>query len=305
MLNSIKSFFNPLRIKIPFLLDIIIVSDPEQIKKIEASGDVDRLHAYETESLPWWVKFYFKATRFHDDQRDLWFCALESASNTSYQPRRTYLEEKVATSYSEEDVKKIAELLNTNASDEVLAHEMVQVVNRRFFEEEIPLPITKAAKGTLQNLRESIFPWKYIHARKSSKQVLDYCERNLSKDVHILDVSHNLGEVVKTTTGALRTLKDNLEKPVEEIFTSHPLTPQAPRIAVKSSNFDGLLSSPTTPGKTVVILQIAKAATKTHDINFTFSAGTSNRVCVFKDFFLAFMKDLQRELKEAKLQKQA
>lgn len=299
MLTSGKSFFNPLRINIPFLLDILIVSDPEQIKKIEASGDVDRLHAYETKSLPWWVQFYFKATKFHDDQRDLWFCPLESESNPTYRPRRTYLEEKVATGYSQEDVKKIAQLLKTNASDEALAQEMVQVVNRRFFGEEIPQHITKAAKDTLQSIGESLLPWKYIQARKSSKQIVDYCEQHLSKDVHTLDVSHNIGEVVQATAGALKILKDNLDKPVEEIFTSHPLTPQAPRIAVKSSTFDGLLSSPITPGKTVVILQIAKAATKTHDINFTFSAGTPHRACVFQDFFLAFMKDLQRELKEA------
>ena len=306
MLNSIKFFFNPLRIKIPFLLDIIIVSDPEQIKKIEASGDVDRLHAYETASLPWWVKFYFRATKFHDNERDLWFCPFESTSNPSYQPRRAYLEERVATSYSEDDVKRIAQLLKTNANDEVLAHAMVQVVNQRFFEgKEIPLSITQAANHTLQKLTDVIFPWKYARARKSQKQIMAHCEQSLAKGIHILDVGHNIGEVVQTTAGALRILKDNLEKPIEEIFTSHPLTPQAPRIAVKSSNFEGLLSSPTTPEKTVVILQIAKAATKTHDINFTFSAGTSNRVCVFKDFFLAFMKDLQRELKEAELQKQA
>ena len=297
MLDLIKSFLNPLRIKIPFLLDIIIVSDPEHIKKIETSGDVDRLHKYETASLPWWVKFYFKATRFHDDERDLWFLALESDSNPTYHQRRAYLEEKVDIGYSEDDVKKIAELLKTKASDEVLANEMVQIVQWRFFGQEVPLSITKAAKDTLQNLSEAILPWKYIRAREAHKQVMDYCERTLSRDVHLIDAGHhNLGELVKTTTGALRTLQDNLDKPVEEIFTSHPLTPQAPRIAVRASDFDGLLGFPTTPGKTVVLFQIGKAAAKTHDINFTFGTGRSERSCVFKEFFLSYMKDLQKEL---------
>lgn len=297
VLNFIKSLLNPLRITIPFLLDIIIVSDPEQIKKIETSGDVDRLHKYETASLPWWVGFYFKATRFHDDKRDLWFLAFESTSNPSYHPRRAYLEEKVGIGYGEEDVKKIAELLKKKADDEVLAHEMAQIVNWRFFGQEIPLSITKAAKDTLQNLSEAIFPWKYIRAREAHDQVIDYCERTLSRDVNIIDAGHhNIGEVVKTTTGALKTLKDNLDKPVEEIFTSHPLTPQAPRIAVRASTFDGLLSFPTTPGKTVVLFQIGKAAAKTHDIYFTFGTGSPERSCVFKDFFLSYMKDLQKEL---------
>lgn len=248
---------------------------------------------------------FFPATKFHDVERDLWFCPFESASNPSYKPRRTYLEEKVATSYSQEDVKRIAELLNTNADEEVLAHEMVQVVNKRFFGKEIPLPITKAAKYTLQNFSEAIFPWKYIRGRKSRKEMMDYCEQNLDKDVHILDVGHNIGEVVQATAGALRILKDNLEKPVEEIFTSHAPTPQVPRIAVKSSKFDGLLLYPTTPGKTVVILKIGKAAAKTHDLSFTFSTGSSERACVFQDFFIAFMNDLQRELRQGSHQGQS
>ena len=138
MFGSLKSLFNPLRITIPFLIDIIIVSDPDQIKKIENSGDVDRLHSYDTNSLPLWVKFYFRSTKFHDDERDLWFCPFEPTSNPTYQPRRAYLEEKTATGYSQEDVKEIAQLLRTGASDDVLAHAMVQVVNKRFFEQEIP-----------------------------------------------------------------------------------------------------------------------------------------------------------------------
>lgn len=294
--------FNPFRVKIPFLLDIIIVSDSEQIKKIETSGDVDRLHTYDTASLPWWAKIYFRATKFHDQERDLWFCPFESTSNPTYQPRRAYLEEKVATSYSKADVKRIAELLNKNTEDEVLAYEMVQIVNQRFFEKEIPLPITKASKNTVQSLGEGILPWKYIAGRKAQNQVMNYCAKNLPNDVHILDIGHNIGEVVQTTTGALRTLKNNLDKSVEEIFTSNPLTLQTPRIAVKESNFDGLLSSPTVPGKTVFIFKIGNAAIETQDINFTFSTGSSERACVFKDFFLEFMKDLQQELRQTKSQ---
>ena len=169
---------------------------------------------------------------------------------------------------------------------------------KRFFDKEIPLEITQTAKHTVQNFGEAVVPWKYNRGRKSQQQVMEYCEQNLSPDVHILDVGHNIGEVVQATAGGLRKLKENLDKPIEEIFTSNPLTPQVPRIAVKASTFDGLLSSPTTPGKTVVILKIGEAAKKTHDINFTFAAGSDERVCVFKDFFLQFMRDLQQELKQ-------
>ncbi|MBA3921016.1 MAG: hypothetical protein H0X31_04595 [Nostocaceae cyanobacterium] len=295
MLN--KSLFNPLRIRIPLLLDVIIVSDPVQIRLIETSGDVDRLHTYDTASLPWWVKFYFSATKFHDRQRDLWFCPFESSADPTYHPRREYLEAKVALSYQREDVKKIAELLRTNATDEVLAQAMVQVVNRRFFDADIPPEISHAAKNTIQKFTEAILPWKYIRAQKSQQQIMGYCEHSLPQGVHILDVGHNIGEVVQTTSVALRRLKDHLDQPIEQTFTEHALTPQVPRIAIKSSTFDGMLSSPTTPGKTVLLFMIGKAAAKTHDIAFTFGTGSSERECVFKDFFLQFMNDLQQELK--------
>ncbi|VEP12153.1 conserved hypothetical protein [Hyella patelloides LEGE 07179] len=296
MLNSVQSLFNPLRINIPFLLDIIIVSDSNQIKQIENSGDVDRLHSYETQSLPLWVQLYFRSTKFHDDERDLWFCPFESSSNPTYLPRRAYLEEKTATGYSQDDVRKIAQLLRTNASDEILAHEMVQVVNKRFFEAEIPTEITEAAKYTVQKFSEAVFPWQYIKGVESQKEIMNYCQHSLAQDVHLLDVGHNIGEVVQATAGSLKTLNNNLNRSVEDIFTEYAPTPQVPRIAVRASTFDGMLSYPTIPGETVVILQIAKAAAETKDIWFTFGTGTSERGCVFKDFFLNFMNDLQQEL---------
>jgi len=180
----------------------------------------------------------------------------------------------------------------------VLAYEMVQIVNHRFFEQEVPLSITRAAKYTLQNLGEVIWPWKYRRGRKSQQQIMDYCAHTLPQDVHILDAGHNIGEVVQTTAGALRRLKDNLDRPIEELFTAHALTLQVPRIAVKSSTFDGLLWLPTSAGQTVIILKISRAAAQTGDILFTFGTGGPDRVCVFKGFFLNFMQDLQRVLKE-------
>jgi hypothetical protein len=185
-----------------------------------------------------------------------------------------------------------------NAPDERLAYEMVQIVNHRFFEQEVPLAVTRPAKYTLQNLGEAVWPWKYRRGRESQQRIMEFCARTLPADVHLLDVGHNIGEVVQTTAGALRRLKDNLDKPVEEIFTAHPLTLQVPRIAVKASTFDGLLWLPTRPGQTVIILKIGRAAVQTGDIFFTFSSGGPERVCVFKGFFLRFMQDLQQVLKE-------
>jgi len=277
--------------------DRVLVSDPEHIRRIEASGDVDRLHRYDTRALPRWLRLYFKATKFYDVARDLWFLALESVSNPTYEKRRVYLAAKVATGYTEQDVKRIVELLQANVDDEVLGYEMVQVVNRRFVGEEIPRPITKAANHTLQSFGEAILPWKYARAITAQQQVADYCARTLPRDVHALDIAHNIGEVVKTSARALRMLNENLEKPVEEIFTSHAPTPQVPRIAVRPSRLDGLLGFPTRPAWTVVIYKIGRAAARTNDLLFTFGTGRPERACIFMDFFLRFMRDLQKRLR--------
>jgi hypothetical protein len=126
--------------------------------------------------------------------------------------------------------------------------------------------------------------------------MMQYCARTLPPGVHLVDAGHNIGEVVQATAGSLKTLKNNLDQPIDKIFTAHPPTPQVTRIAVKASTLGGILSSPTTPGKTVVIFKVGKAATQTQDLLFTFGAGRSERSCVFKDFFVSFMSDLQKEL---------
>jgi len=298
MLNAIIFSRNPLRIKLPFLLDVVMLSDPGHIEKIEASDTVDRLHVYPTPALPWWVKLYFRATKFHDVARDLWFCPFESVTNPTYRDRRTYLEEKTALGYSPEEVSTIAQMLKTDVSDDVLAREMVQIVNRRFFEKDVPADIAETAKHTVQKISEAVLPWKYSKGVKSQEKIMAYCDLNLPKSVHTLDVGHNIGEVMQATAGSLKILKDNLDTPVEDIFTAHAPTAEVPRIAVKPSTFDGLLSAPTTPGETVLILKVGKAAAQTQDIRFTFGALQPERACVFQDFFLSFMTDLQQELKK-------
>ncbi len=279
------------------MIDVILVSDPDHIKRIEASGDVDRLHRYNTAALPWWVRLYFRATKFHDEERDLWFLPFESTADPSYNTRRTYLQQKVSTGYSQEDVERIARLLQANADEDALASEMVQVVNRRFLGEEIPWSIAEEAKHTLQRFGEAIFPWRYVAARRSQKRVMTYCAQRLRPDVHILDVAHNIGEVVQSAARTLKTLTD-AGKPVEEILTSHAPTPQVPRIAVRSSTFGGLLLFPTRARETVVLFKIGRAAAQTKDLFFTFGTGRSERACVFMDFFLAFARDVQKALRE-------
>src|SRR3990172_847932 len=174
MPNIITSSFRPLRIKIPFLVDVIYISDPDQIKKIEASGAVDRLHTYGTKALPFWIKTFFRATRFCDFERDLWFLSLESDKNSEYGDRYKSLKAKIDERYTPEDVETIADLLEAKADDETLARAMTQVVNRRFFGEDVPRPVTRGAEHTLQKFGETLLPWKYFRARATQKRIIAY-----------------------------------------------------------------------------------------------------------------------------------
>jgi hypothetical protein len=298
MASIVKSLFGPLRIWIPFLVDVIFVSDPQQIKRIEGSGEVDRLHAYGTKALPFWIKTFFRATRFCDAERDLWFLSLESKKNSNYGQRYTSLQDKITSRPKPEDVETIADLLEANADDETLARAMTQIVNKRYFGEDVPRPVTRAAQHTLQDLPETVLPWKYFRARAAQKKIMAYCRQTLDGNAHHVDIGHNIGETVQTTTTALRRLYHNLDTPVDTIFTQHALTTQVPRIATKRTTFNGLLLFSTAPGKTVLIFRIKNAAAKSGNILFTFGAGVPERRCVFKDFFLDFMTDLQKALRD-------
>jgi hypothetical protein len=288
----------PRRLRIPFLIDLVLISDPDQIRQVEDSGDVDRLHSYETARLPWWVRKYFRATRFHDDATDSWFLPFESATNPSYAPRRAYFCEKIAAGYTAADVQRIANLLRANADDETLAHELAQVVDRRFFGAELPLAITNKARETLSSLGEALSPRAYARASHCQRDVTAYCAQTLRNGEHLADATHNIGTVVINMTRALRLGQTRLDTPASDLFTANPLTLQAPRIAVRSSRLGGLLGVPMKEGWTIVIFQIGAAAKATKDIWFTFGTGRTKRACLFKDFFLAFVTDVQAALKK-------
>ena len=300
MLDRIRSLFLPLRIRLPFLVDLVILTQAEQIRAVEASGDVDRLHVSDTAELPWWARTFFRATRFHDSDSDSWFLAFEPTSHPDYKTRREYLEQQIATGYSAEDVSRIADLLQNNANDAALADAMVQIVLRRFMKQGEPVPqrVNQAAAQSLQSLGEAVVPGRYAKARSALHETMTYCQEHLEEDAHPIDAgNHNLGEIVQTTFGALRLLSENLETPVEELFTKNPQTLQVPRIAVRRSKLGGLLTFPVKPGWTVVILKIGKAAQETGDMRFVFGAGLPTRQCVFRDFFLDFIRDLQQQLR--------
>ncbi|HEU4333812.1 MAG TPA: hypothetical protein VFT32_04900, partial [Candidatus Eisenbacteria bacterium] len=156
----------------------------------------------------------------------------------------------------------------------------------------------EAANHTVQDLPASLLPWTYRRGVASQRKIVDHCARTLPEGTHLVDVGHNIGEVVQATAGALRRVAANPDTPVERLFTEHAPTPQVLRIAVRPSTIGGLLRGPMRPGWTVVILKVGEAARRSGDLRFTFGSGGPERLCVFQEFFMNFMRDLQAALRE-------
>lgn len=288
---------SPFRIRIPYIVDVVFIAEPDHIREIEFSGDVERLHFYPTQSLPSWIRLYFGVTRFHTPQDDHWFLPFESATNKEYEPRRDYIKGKLGEGYAPEDVKHIADLLLSDATDDKLAAEMTQIVVERFFNEPIPPAVPYDARRTLQKMRDALKPGYYSRAQKAHNRLYQYCIQNVKAGTNAIDAGHhNIGTVSTSAVTALKTLRDSLEREPEEILASNPLTPHVPRIAIKHSTFGGLLNSTTSPGWTVCLYRIAKVARETGDISFTFGAGVPERRCLFYEFFISFMADVKQEL---------
>jgi hypothetical protein len=69
-----------------------------------------------------------------------------------------------------------------------------------------------------------------------------------------------------------------------------------PRIAVQNSTFDDLLWYPAVAGRTVFIMNIGKAASKSGNLLYTFGTGTRTGACPFLPYWKAFMAELQAKL---------
>jgi hypothetical protein len=112
---------------------------------------------------------------------------------------------------------------------------------------------------------------------------------------------HAFGSVITKMASAITTLrKSSYDTPIQALFTraENTPTPTTPRIFVQKTTLNGVLSYPSVPEKTVVLLNNAKAAQATNDLFFTLGGGQpGNRVCAFKDYFEHFMRDLQQELR--------
>ncbi|BBN09873.1 hypothetical protein MPTK1_4g23420 [Marchantia polymorpha subsp. ruderalis] len=297
----------PLRIDIPlpFIpIDVVLVTDAAQIMTLTNHPDVDHLHALPTDKLPFWSTWFFSGTRFHNKSHDKWFLAFEPQSEAAqYSERRKVFEDKLSSGFAGEDVKSLADQIASGASEEQVAVSLAQIVDARFMKSElnsIPVEVVRETRHVLPtNLVAALVPGNQKRGVQAQEATYSFCQKNAQPGLDVMDVTHNVGSVVTIMAVAVLKLKDNLDTPIEHLFTrkSNCPTPQVPRVVMRETNLNGLLRYPGRPSSTIVMLSISSAAEQANSLFFTFGTGTEWRACPFKDFFFNFMTALQAELK--------
>ena len=299
----------PLRIDLPLPfvpLDIVFVSEPDQIKAINQSPNVHHLHSIPTKDMPQWCQWFFSATNFHNFKRDKWFLAFEPVSNPDYVTRRAMHDNINRQGFTHEDVQRVAKLCQANADEETVADALAQIVAGRILEREIPRKIVREARKTVKNpqIVDALIPGHYSAGAKGEDTVFRWCEENVPEGVEPIDAAHAIGESSRSFAHAVMVLKDNLDTPVEYLFTRSKNCPtqNLPRVTSEVTTLNGLLDRPSFPAKTVIIFLIAQAAEKSQSLFFTFGAGVpGNRICALKDFNVNFLTALQQDLKLSRM----
>ncbi|KAL2632287.1 hypothetical protein R1flu_016973 [Riccia fluitans] len=298
----------PLRIDLPlpFIpIDVVLVSDASQIVSISTNADVDRLHGQRTENLPRWIRWYFSGTRFHNKSHDKWFLAFEpNSESVQYQERLQLLKDKLSQGFEQSYVEKVADQILKNAPEEEIAITLTRMVNVRFMsgqsKDSITPEVVKKGREVLKtNILDALGPGHHKAGVSAQEATYSFCEKNAEPGVNLIDATHTIGAIATPMTVAVMKLKENPNAPIDHLFTrkGNCPTPTVPRVVMKETTLNGLLSYPGRPSSTIVFLSISSAAEQTSSLFFTFGSGTEYRVCAFKQFFYDFMTALQGELK--------
>ncbi|KAL3695379.1 hypothetical protein R1sor_009455 [Riccia sorocarpa] len=292
----------PLRIDLPlpFIpIDVVLVSDASQIVSINTNADVDRLHAQPTEKLPRYVRWILSATQFHIASKDEWSLPLEPDSESvQYQERLQAIKDRLSKGVEHSYVEQIADQLLKNVPEEEIAVTVTRMVNIRFLSNTSKASITPEVVKNAKNVT-ALVPGHHKEGVSAQEAAYSFCERNVESGLNVIDVTHNLRTTAISMSVAIMKLKENPDASIEHLFTrkANCPSPAVPRVVMRETTLNGLLSYPGRPSSTIVWFSINSAAEQTSSLLFTFGAGGEYRSCAFKEFFYDFMTALKAELK--------
>lgn len=286
------------RTSVPFMVkDIVRISDEALIRKVATHPDIARPGEVDIPAL---FRIYFQATKFVHPATGRYVLPLEGDDRNDSAARRTVVEAQLSPGFSEDQLARIADLVQSDRTEPEVARECVKLVGQLILPlgegEEVPDEVADAAYRTLTEFSDVYNIFKYLRGRKARKKVEDYCAQLLPDEEHIGDYGHNLGAAAQGLAAALMSMRNLDEKgDVHKFFLDNPMTPAVIRVPKRTTTLDGVFEGkPLLASETIIVLAIGEGAKEAQSDMFLFGSGVDVRQCPFKGVFFSTVEDIQR-----------
>ena len=179
---STKEAVQRTRINFVLGLDRITVSGADNIRKLEESGDTDRVIDADRnlQSLPLWARIFFPVTRFYSTVYG-WFLPFVVSSHSSYKPCRAFLDQRFSKrAFFTDDVKAAADELEkgAGADTDTLNGTYQRAIFRSFGgSTDLPQELLDETKNQAKGIADAVLPWKRWPAQSCAKAVYSYAAK--------------------------------------------------------------------------------------------------------------------------------
>ena len=279
-------------------LETITISDPDLIRRVSQSPDISRPAS---DSLPAFFSFYFKATKFYSATTGDYFVGFQNDARSCQETRTAAMHDALRGALTPERVAPLAELLKSDPSDAETIIGAVRFVAGLFVKlddgEQVPDHIARAAAATFTDTLQLSNPINYLRARRARWAVEQYVARKVLNGMDVADVAHNFGAAAQGLSAALLLMKKSGKgKSVKDLLFESPVAEKVIRMPNCTTTLDGLFpqENPLQPRKSIIVLQIASAATATADDRFLFGTGVDVRQCPFKSVLFSFVEHFNK-----------
>eukprot|EP00172_Hildenbrandia_rubra_P001516 Plantae.Rhodophyta-Hildenbrandia_rubra.ctg2081.p1 GENE.Plantae.Rhodophyta-Hildenbrandia_rubra.ctg2081~~Plantae.Rhodophyta-Hildenbrandia_rubra.ctg2081.p1 ORF type:complete len:334 (-),score=72.81 Plantae.Rhodophyta-Hildenbrandia_rubra.ctg2081:241-1242(-) len=303
------------RLKFFNFIDVLWVSDPEDIRRLEASDKISRLHSEETKDIPAVARFVLQASMWFNPETDAWFMGMEAKDSIKhpikrdvhYQKRISYIKDELRRGYTRDDVDDMVVLLKDEKKKNYkldVERKALQTVIGRFLKdggENLPDEFVKDTESTVSRPSQILNPITYQRGRRANLNVIRWLQKNMNPKGNLGDNAHNTHVTTKGFSRILLeyTKSDKFASP-RDFLTAFPAVKQLFRVATKDSKLENVLNKPLKnamiPYKTIVVLDIERATKDTGNDLYMFGAGVEERQCPFKNFFFEFLDETKQKI---------
>lgn len=285
------------RLQLPFgLVDLIKVTDPGLIRKLETSPDLTRAGESPVHPI---LSLFFKSTKFYNSAEDSHFVALLDDHRPDVQQRINLIRDKMSEKHSEQVVRDVSAAVHGSGSQIDVARACLRFIAPLFLRldagEDVPDNIIRASIATHTTIMQSLNPFSHWRAIAARRELEDYIAARALPGVSHTDAQHITGVTCQSVAEALLRLRNKGEEVTfTELLLAMPINETSPRVPLRETTLGGLFSDPLVPGRTIVQLQIGEAAKQTGDVRFLFGSGVDERQCLVKPFLFSIADDVAK-----------